>query len=498
MRAIVPGDYTRFLTYAPRVVSILEDHPITVGYLFPQLKDISLHENAFHALERSCPIKPLFRNLQALSLHRAHIPPRALVAPSLKLVRIDTRKPLEPTQEEKLADVVHYIRSTCPRLQDLTFALEGCTPHFRDILTTTLLTMTSLTSFSSEGMSIPLDALLMLSQLPALSILKTDVTYPPGTGHFSTQAFPMLSNLQLTTAAPHVAGDIVCAVSSPTLKSLNLTIKANIPRLTITQLFCTLSTQHSHLDTIKLGLSRLHRKTGEVIHPSDLQPLLSIRGIKHMNMSACPVAVDDQLMRAISNSWRQLERLEISASSDMRPLPGLVSLVGLAYLSYGCPNLKMVGLPVDTDVTRIPTALPGLPNALGEEFLPCDLTYMHVGASPIRDPVTVAAYLSDIFPLLNNISTHPLDRDLAVDNHEALMQWRRAADMHLMRWICVQRLVARFAQVRDDERWSGFVAGARSVLEAEGWDTGDADILGKALESERVREVADAFARDER
>lgn len=492
MRDIEPGDYARFLTYAPRVVSIVEEHPHLAGLLFPRLRRLYIHQDLLPAFERHCPNTPLLPKLRALSYTSAPgciVPTRGFISPSLTKVMVVMNEPLTSQREQELVDIVQDIRSSCHHLRDLTISLEPCPDRLKDIIEPTLLNMTVLTSFSSGRMPISLASLLVLSRITTLRTLKTEATYGvTDTGQFPANAFPTLRTFVLATAATHVVSDLLHAVTSASLDNLDIAIKVMMPRDTVRDIFATLSERYPHLHNLRFAFTDvLNWHTQDVIPVSHVEPLLNLHELIEVDMAVCPVAVDDQLLRAISNSWRQLERLEMGVSYGMPQEAASVSLLGLAYLSHGCKELVMVGLPLDvSDLSRLPAGIAALPFALGIRST-SPLAWLHVGRSPIEDPVSVAAYMSDICPNVMTISTHAV---ISADAGEDVDDWVIESNRRLLRWTGVQRLLEGFVRVRQQERRWMQNASARCAVERVAWDDTQADMLGRVLESEQVQMLA--------
>ncbi|KAI0770006.1 hypothetical protein C8Q74DRAFT_1369240 [Fomes fomentarius] len=351
--------------------------------------------------------------------------------------------------------------------------------------------MTVLTSFSSGRMPITLASLLVLSRITTLRTLKTEATYGvTDTGHFPPNAFPALRTFVLATAATHVVSDLLHAITSASLNNLDIAIKVMMPRDTVRDIFATLSERYPHLNNLRFAFTDvLNWHTQDVIPVSHLEPLLNLHELVEVDMAVCPVAVDDQLLRAISNSWRQLERLEMGVSYGMPQEAASVSLLGLAYLSHGCKQLVMVGLPLDvSDLSRLPAGIAALPFALGMRST-SPLAWLHVGRSPIEDPVSVAAYMSDICPNVMTISTHAV---ISADAGEDVDDWVRESNRRLLRWTGVQRLLEGFVRVRQQERRSMQSDGARCLVDEVTWDDTQTDVLGKVIGCEQVRRLVDA------
>ncbi|KAI0632235.1 hypothetical protein C8Q77DRAFT_910397 [Trametes polyzona] len=131
--------------------------------------------------------------------------------------------------------------------------------------------------------------------------------------------------------------------------------------------------------------------------------------------------------------YRELYRDDLQMGRWDRPL---ATLYGLVVFVRSCPQLRWLGLALDADITT--TVKPSrllTPPSSGHGWMP--LSTLHVGLSPIRDPIAVASFLSDMFPL--------------------------ATKRYATRWKAVDRLIQPFAFVRHQERiWKKPVDRART------------------------------------
>ncbi|KAI0712248.1 hypothetical protein C8Q76DRAFT_693902 [Earliella scabrosa] len=499
-REIVPGDCTRLLIYAPRVKSIYEkllrsDEIHTTVY--PILKGVYLRHDVLPALESVLSKTPVLPKLRTLTFNlgpNLTIPTAAFISSTLTTVKIVSHEPFGPSQEQDLADAVQQMQTWCPNLNALTCALDPGTDRLRVLLAPVILQVKHLTSFSSRRMPITIPTLLALSQLRSLRYLRTYVDYEGSTIAFPPMSFPALRELELTTATGDVATDVLRAVISTNLSRLDVSVRKDVPRSEFPSLFSSVA-WYVHLSDLTLDVD-----CEEAIPSSDLAPLLCLPHLTSVNMARCPIALNDELMRRIAISWRKLTYLRITVKCKMRPYPGLISLLGLAYLVHGCKKLDGAGLPLDATCTRVHPSLAGLPFALGARTS-CPLKVLYVGESPIRDPVPIAAYLSDILPNLSSVSTgsrHHAEEGAASAGPFPVSRERLA---YLRRWYGVTTLIPLFVRVREQERRRIEDGEVRGVLRTPLWNDRKRDMLGLALDSAQVQAVTcnvshDALTRD--
>ncbi|KAG0700962.1 hypothetical protein DFH29DRAFT_853134 [Suillus ampliporus] len=79
-------------------------------------------------------------------------------------------------------------------------------------------------------------------------------------------------------------------------------------------------------------------------------------------------------------------------------LPPKITFQGLVILLSSCPNLKSLGLVFDATKVDLPTA-----EKPGGGVCNINITSLHVGSSPIEQPLPVAIALSTILPCLRKI-----------------------------------------------------------------------------------------------
>ncbi|KAJ7868059.1 hypothetical protein B0H14DRAFT_2346702, partial [Mycena olivaceomarginata] len=137
----------------------------------------------------------------------------------------------------------------------------------------------------------------------------------------------------------------------------------------------------------------------------------------------------------MTRAWPGIESLELSSyrSTTTRPRISLGCL--LLFATY-CRHLRR--LVISFDGTVLPTPQPGADNRSPQH----SLKHLDIEYSAISSPISVAGFLSGIFPRLEEISSR-----LRLDDE----QDPKEMEFH-DRWNEVQALLPHLAAIRADER----------------------------------------------
>ena len=112
--------------------------------------------------------------------------------------------------------------------------------------------------------------------------------------------------------------------------------------------------------------------------------------------------------------------------------------------------------------------------------------HLDVGRSKVHDPVSVAAYLADLFPYIDRVvsewwSTQGED-GVGTEGSEQVMRWRT-----------VEELVPHFVKVRMQERKVYVDEGYKAIMSDD-----TTDLMAAVAEHEEVRKVRERLRLDER
>lgn len=249
----------------------------------------------------------------------------------------------------------------------------------------------------------------------------------------------------------HVHTDSIDGVSAllrlippATLEGLHTLVRAQVTVAAIQQLFTALSESQSRLETFKLHVTgvrddRLDARLFSI--PTELlTPLLKLTQLTVVDLG--PIAVDDRTLRILLRAFPRLVELRLNGSSCS------TSLGVLSYVAFDRPTLETldVSLTIEGFSTLIPPIIaPALSGSVSR------MTALKLGYSEIDNPLTVAMYLSHLFPLLQDIETRwsgGVDSDADEDEDEEPSE----DDIQYSRWTEVFDLVRMIAGVRAEER----------------------------------------------
>ncbi|KAI0766359.1 hypothetical protein BD413DRAFT_494346 [Trametes elegans] len=186
-----------------------------------------------------------------------------------------------------------------------------------------------------------------------------------------------------------------------------------------------------------------------------LAPLLSPKELTHALVNtAGRFSPDNDALFTMATSWPLLRRLELGPDKADHPPESRPSLAGLVPFAQTCPNLSALAVALNTNIERVPFVLRLCPPSLG--FSQRRLTALSVGRSPIEDAYGVAAFLSDIFPVLCDIERNFRHEEELFENEVETEEERTqilADAVHSGRWGKLKRdYIPLFAKIRQQER----------------------------------------------
>ncbi|KAI0766361.1 hypothetical protein BD413DRAFT_636059 [Trametes elegans] len=454
-RMVVRSDFDRFLHYSRRVVAISADAPVwTCSHL-------AVDVEARAALELALPVPYLLPNLRELHLFLQGVHDvelwKLMVSPKLQIVDISYegyRLTVFSTLE--LKRFLERVVATSDGLSHLTIDLKTFPPELQKHVEAALLGMTRLTSFSWVD-SPPLRPAVLhhFSELAHLQSLTLQIHGVGKTGAqlfsgLSSECFPALRNLRLTTDVLDWTSSVLLRTRRDTLLNFTLKMTQPVSADALKTLFDTLGVQHASLTALEVSLP-----TGDgaqdVFPPDTLWPLIALR-LRTLDLGSCPVAVDAPFMRACAIAWPELRALCIGVRCGRDVRPRGVSLLALAELVGACPELRAVGLALDT--ADIP------PRALLEDCPPLTQNgfSLCVGRSRVEQPLEVGIFLSRLFPNLEWLHTSwqdDVDRYEEESGENAVESRDPDVVMALVfshRWATVGEVVNSPWEVRQQER----------------------------------------------
>ncbi|KAJ7838721.1 hypothetical protein B0H13DRAFT_2418948 [Mycena leptocephala] len=157
-------------------------------------------------------------------------------------------------------------------------------------------------------------------------------------------------------------------------------------------------------------------------------------------LSPVGIDLDNDTVAEMARAWPRIESLELSSYRSTTTCPRVSLGCRLFFATY-CRHLRR--LVILFDGTVLPAPQPGGGNRSPQY----SLTHLDVEYSAISTPISVAGFLSGIFPRLEEISSRLDDEQ---DPKEVAL---RAQEMEFHdRWNEVQALLPHLAAIREDER----------------------------------------------
>ncbi|RDX48442.1 hypothetical protein OH76DRAFT_1483819 [Lentinus brumalis] len=316
-------------------------------------------------------------------------------------------------------------------------------------LETCLLTWCDLRVLRLRGIpvsSATISAIAALQLLEELNIQTTSLLTPleGGLGTFA----PSLKTLHIHIDFLSWATKFLAHISSSRLESLSVFLADCSPAYTVSD-FCTVIAQHQSrlaLREIRILQARM-ASPDTTTKPEHLRPLLQLPQLAVLSIEgreSFGIDIDDSFLGEMASAWPELEILKLDPLDPCLPA---VTWAGLVRFAHLCPKLRSIKLGIDTGAD-----VPAFDNLLVRPAAPSSLVSLHVGrAAPPRDPVQLAAFLFEHFPLLDSVSSYPRREDYA----QTILGWKKVKDI-----LYELRLVRR--QERNWSQGQGPVASPRS------------------------------------
>jgi hypothetical protein len=322
------------------------------------------------------------------SLCIAHL----FLGPRLESIRMGHLK-----QSESGLAFVHSINTHCPSLKRLDIDLLT-TKYLFQVLPKLILGRVELESlrvpFLSSEILAHIATWSRLRHLEVRRIRNGDV------GPISGSGLTRITDLKLGTGDPEGAltfNEFLSLCRPYQLRQLSLTIEGDGSASSEwQQCFQTLS-RHC-LSTLEV----LHISQDEdcMIEHGTLQPLLTLRNLKHLSMTRVLPDLDNHWLREMAQAWPHLQVLNVveyrSQVSDIT-ISG-ITLEGILPVLEHCPDLMELALTINAPlhcVQFLERPWRGISNR--------NITTLNVGDSVIEDPIDVAHFFTYVLPNLESI-----------------------------------------------------------------------------------------------
>ena len=465
------ADFARLGHYAHRVQRILDesDHdivfpPRTNKHVFPG--------TVMDALAPHFGKRTLLPNLNILHIHPCYSEPLTfyrslpiLFGPRLHTFYTRCSNYSGENGFDCYENMLTKLREVAPRLQAFNVSLEFSIRPLRLVaaVSTVMCSFDHLLGVYTDQVPVTLQALIHLAKLPRLHHMAvkvgdklTDEDLATLRRSVGKTRFNNLRELHLVhqTNLPLLV-NVIRLVRSHFLKAISISLNdpVKLPVQSYKDLFSHLSRRKGKgaIQTLRIS-AHPDRSNDPVITEDMLEPLLELTNLKEFSFNpGCRFEIDNYLLQAMASSWKNLTLLELGPDSHEGPTE--VTLSALLPFVYGCPKLWCLGLNIDTDVKKLERRYRVFRPGFGKTHHA--LTTLKLGRSQIADPVSVAAYLSDLFPNLENLES---DWDFEDDidepcwTEEEREEIRRGAAVR-ERWNDVEwHLMPAFLKVREQER----------------------------------------------
>ncbi|OAX38857.1 hypothetical protein K503DRAFT_129776 [Rhizopogon vinicolor AM-OR11-026] len=381
-----------------------------------------------HAIMAFSSKSLLVPNLRALCCGRCplnlHPCMRYLLGPHLVDLRLLSKSDFFWTN--LMSSVLSSLSRYSPRLETMVVHATSLQGSELVLYGLPLLRNVSLTQITDETLS-------YLSHLTDLEEL--DIKIPVNLGSIKLQFRTNLSKLiirvrTLTSSVNILEGwDVTCRVLHliSDVPETALAIEHALRRLNNQVLF-------DGLEGIQMHAPKNDDRIDYAFYLDTFTPLMHFSGLKAVELAAfCMSWLDDDTLGSIVKSWPCLENLCLGTRYFWRTRPR-ITFQGLVTVLSSCPNLRVLGLVFDATKLGPPT-----PEKPGGGVCNTNVTSLHVGFSPIEQPMQVAVALSAILPCLTEISV------------EEKIQWSTDREARADKWGEVLTCIGVYTMIRKQE-----------------------------------------------
>ncbi|KAI0693441.1 hypothetical protein C8T65DRAFT_744715 [Cerioporus squamosus] len=428
MRPLKPDDLVRFSLYVPLIRRIVPPYSSYWHWRKASIVDIfdcDVSPELWEMLEAIWPRQLL--NLEVLEYRQqAYIDRKAyahplhiFIGPSLKKLnftvlylnsqtgRPDRRTNDTTTQDPNLEIFFERLPHLAPHITTFAFSTE-VRVFARDALSQALCGLSQLTSVTLNRTPLRPPAVHYLSTLPALHHLAIKVpledellaeAWPTG----ATGMFAALRDLVMNAHHFDECIDLLGHVSSSALRSIVVNVQAPSSTGTFQGLASAILAHPSSPASIRSLTLSLYWDEG--IPPEAFSPLLPLSALEEFHLGGMvSAAVDDATLCAMARSWPKIKELSLyDWVDDNAPQhPNQATVHGLRYFAQYCPDLESLQVPL----SHISASTFALPASMTRPQLdparPHRLERLGVGRPQLHDETVLAAYLSSLFPALED------------------------------------------------------------------------------------------------
>ncbi|KAH7912434.1 hypothetical protein BJ138DRAFT_788829 [Hygrophoropsis aurantiaca] len=378
-------DWDHFLRYSRRVRTLSINPPFAINQ--------NIFQALSHPLTNGSEIFPRLVDLEVIGLTNHDFA-------SLLLTRNLTSLSIFFIEGDAIAtNIIPSLSSTCPSLRRIKLARSGqyISNETVGAICEVLCKLPLLEDVDCPRILASDQVLSHLACLPSLKQLSIALPayLPEKTGNSGT-IFQTLRKLSLSSSEPQSCLQLLESVTSPCVESIVLSTAEVFSTEISRKLFTSISSHQSIMRIIitERSWSALPENYG--IYLNILDPLLHLHNLQHLRLSsASTYSVDDATLSKMASAWPHLESLRLWPPKKWEA-EARITLPGIIPLLQCCPKLCFFGTAVNA---ALPIADVSAYSACNHSKISLD-----VGASPILDPASVAAFLSCVMPNLGFIS----------------------------------------------------------------------------------------------
>lgn len=251
---------------------------------------------------------------------------------------------------------ITQLAQVAPHVQELTH-LMGAIPSSACALYSTF---NKLTLFRCEE-GITSEALAHLSQLPCLRTLR--IGDPPDDlrGILREDAFAALVDLEVNSEASIIwtVADLVAAVTSPFLRTLNLRLKSWVPDYRTVTLVQKTICRHRHLT--RLAIDASYGAAPDLLsNPLPISKFFCLDSLQSLSFCFDGIAVTDDDIPSMAAAWRNLSELRMSSDEYNAELQTTrFTPYALHLISLHMPQLRLLAIdfdPLGIERLELPTS----------------------------------------------------------------------------------------------------------------------------------------------
>ncbi|KAG2123479.1 hypothetical protein DEU56DRAFT_49625 [Suillus clintonianus] len=242
--------------------------------------------------------------------------------------------------------------------------------------------------------------------------------------------FPALQGLDITATHTLHCVHILEIAELPSLRSLRIhSTEEGLTNAEVHQCFRLISRQCPSLRDLRikeLQISPPEFPIGYIITFDTLKTLFLLRHLEALHLdTTCTFALDDKELAQLADMWLKLRALELGIENGWRQ-PSKITLQGFAELLRRCPVLSVVGFAMNAWAPDIDDRRPGCGVRRN------GLEVLRVADSKITDPLSVAAFLSDVVPNAE-ITGYDIEYDMTGTFNTRMMyreRWEEVSMLH--------------------------------------------------------------------